>query len=453
MSDELPEGWTTAALPSLGSWGAGGTPLRTRAEYYERGNIPWLKIGDLNDGMVTEAAECITHLGLESSSAKLLPPGTLLIAMYGSIGKLGITGIRCATNQAIAFCKPDIDLKYLFWTLRWKRDALLALGKGGTQANISQAVLREVEVPVAPFVEQCRIVAKVEELLAEVNRAKARLTKVQAILKRFRQSVLAAACSGELTREWRSAFLAADGEWGSSVVERVCTRIVDCPHSTPQWSDTGEICLRTTNFFVTGLNLREVRRVSRETYAQRISRLAPEPGDVVYSREGGILGIACEIPDGLKTCLGQRMMLMRPDVARVRAGFLCLVLNSPSTLVTVRELTGGTAAPHLNVGDIKQFVVPLPSVAEQDQILLQVKQLFGLADLIESRLALAAARADKLPQAILSKAFAGDVVPTEAELARLEGRDYEPASVLLERLENTSATAKLKTKKRSTKRE
>ena len=103
---ELPPGWAKIALEKLGSWGSGGTPKRTDSRFYSNGTIPWLVIGDLNDGVVTQAQTYITEEGLFNSSAKLLPPNTLLIAMYGSIGKLGITGIECATNQAIAFCIP-----------------------------------------------------------------------------------------------------------------------------------------------------------------------------------------------------------------------------------------------------------------------------------------------------------------------------------------------------------
>jgi len=98
----------------------------------------------------------------------------------------------------------------------------------------------------------------------------------------------------------------------------------------------------------------------------------------------------------------------------------------------VRELTGGTASPHLNVGDVKAFIVPLPTVKEQDEILRRVESLASLADKIEARVQASTARVEKITQAILAKAFRGELVPTEAELARQQGRDYEPASVLLD---------------------
>ena len=108
-------GWSITELGSLGQWGSGGTPSRSILAYYEGGHIPWLVIGDLNEGIVFSAKATITEAGLENSSAKLLPPGVLLVAMYGSIGKTSITGVPCATNQAIAFCIPHtgVNLGYL----------------------------------------------------------------------------------------------------------------------------------------------------------------------------------------------------------------------------------------------------------------------------------------------------------------------------------------------------
>ena len=167
--------WESVTLGSLGEWGSGGTPLRSEPQYYG-GSIPWLVIGDLNDGLVTSAATFITEEGLSNSSARMLPKGVLLIAMYGSIGKLGITGIECATNQAIAFCKPDLkraDLRYLFHTIKGIQPALLARGQGLAQKNISQTILKAWKIALPPLAEQRRIVAKVDELMALCDRLEA----------------------------------------------------------------------------------------------------------------------------------------------------------------------------------------------------------------------------------------------------------------------------------------
>jgi type I restriction enzyme, S subunit len=128
-------------------------------------------------------------------------------------------------------------------------------------------------------------------------------------------------------------------------------------------------------------------------------------------------------------------MLLRTD-EQFEPRFLMCVLNAPMSVNRVRELTGGTASPHLNVGDVKRFPIPAAPLVEQYEIVRRVEALFKLANAIEKRVATAQGRVDKITQSILAKAFRGELVPTEAELARQEGRDYEPASVLLERIRN-----------------
>jgi type I restriction enzyme S subunit len=160
--------WSHLSLGEVGAWGSGGTPNKAHHEYYD-GDIPWLVIGDLNDGLVTAAASTITEDGLANSSAKIVEPGTVLVAMYGSIGKLGLAGIRCATNQAIAHCIVDSALvtsDFLMLALRSMRSDLLARGQGGTQPNISQTILKAWPISLPPISEQPLIVARVDELMA-----------------------------------------------------------------------------------------------------------------------------------------------------------------------------------------------------------------------------------------------------------------------------------------------
>ena len=101
----IPDGWEIKKMPQVVKWGSGGTPKATEKQYYDGGSIPWLVIGDLNDSIVSSSASKITELGLQNSSAKMIPVGTLLVAMYGSIGKLGITGIEWCTNRGMACSK------------------------------------------------------------------------------------------------------------------------------------------------------------------------------------------------------------------------------------------------------------------------------------------------------------------------------------------------------------
>ncbi len=199
----IPESWIKTTLGECFKWGSGGTPKSGNSEYYG-GNIPWLVIGDLNDSIINASSQKITEKGLRNSCAKLVDEGTLLLAMYGSIGKLGIAGMKLATNQAIAFAeKNEIDTKYLFNFLLYVRLQLSALGKGATQQNISQTVIKAFPFPLAPLNEQKRIVAKIEELFSELDNGVAALKTARERLKVYRQAVLKHAFEGKLTAKWR----------------------------------------------------------------------------------------------------------------------------------------------------------------------------------------------------------------------------------------------------------
>lgn len=204
--------WTLRTLSELGKWGSGGTPAKTHADYYG-GDIPWLVIGDLNDGVVKSASSSITQKGLENSSAKLVPAGSLLVGMYGSIGKLGIAGVECATNQAIAHCVVDDSLAlttYLFVFIRAIRANLFLKGKGLAQQNISQTILKAQEIELPPLEEQSRIVAKVNELIALCDDLEVEQKDCRRVQNKLRQATLQAVATATSPYELQTAWSRLD---------------------------------------------------------------------------------------------------------------------------------------------------------------------------------------------------------------------------------------------------
>ena len=197
---ELPGGWVWTRLGEICFTTRGGTPNRKNNNYFG-GNIPWLKSGELNNGLINSAEESITEDALKNSSAKIIPKGTLLIALYGAtVGKLGILGIDSAINQAVCAIstKNSIDQKFLFWYLSGYRNKLLQARVGGAQPNISQQIVNDVHIPLPPLPEQRAIVSKIEQLFSDLDNGIENFKKAQVQLKLYRQSVLKAACEGKL---------------------------------------------------------------------------------------------------------------------------------------------------------------------------------------------------------------------------------------------------------------
>ncbi|HBH11591.1 MAG TPA: restriction endonuclease subunit S [Clostridiales bacterium] len=165
---DIPDNWCWVRLGEIGIWSAGATPLRSNSKYYKDGTIPWVRTGDLNDGLILEAPEFITDLALRETSVKLQPVGTVLIAMYGAtIGKIGVLGIEATTNQACCGCNlySGVLNWYLFYYLMSHKQNFINQGVGGAQPNISREKIVVNLLPLPPLAEQQRIVQRLEELL------------------------------------------------------------------------------------------------------------------------------------------------------------------------------------------------------------------------------------------------------------------------------------------------
>ena len=191
---------------------SGGTPSRKIPEFYN-GTIPWIKSGELDKGIITKAEEYITEKAVKSSSAKLFPKGTLLIALYGAtIGKLSFLGIDATTNQAICgiFDNKEIDLKYLYYYLLFQRPKLIEVGIGGAQPNISQDIIRKQLIPIFPKPEQSRIISKIEDFFCVLNKGIDSLKIAEQQLEIYRQAVLGKAFEGTFTAGWRKEHSNAD---------------------------------------------------------------------------------------------------------------------------------------------------------------------------------------------------------------------------------------------------
>jgi type I restriction enzyme S subunit len=183
----------------------------------------------------------------------------------------------------------------------------------------------------------------------------------------------------------------------------VCEEIVDCPHSTPKFVPDGVACIDTNCIKKGRLVTEKIRYVSELDYQRRITRATPRDGDVVFSREGSV-GETVVIEQGMKCCLGQRVMLFRPCL--MNAFYLQLALTAPSALARLVPHHKGIGARHVNVRDMREFLVPLPPIAEQDRIVDRVRELMAVCDELGAQLVSGDERRAALKRATLREALA-----------------------------------------------
>lgn len=182
----FPSHWdmTTLGDPKLAAMTAGGTPSRSRPEFFG-GGIPWVKSGELGDRVVHSTGETLTEAGLNASSAKILPAGTLLVAMYGATaGATGILGIPASTNQAVCAIQPvegSFIPEFLRHYLILSRDRLLSARHGGAQPNLSQQILRGVQVATPPVEEQKEIAVRLVAVDNVIRATESRATALRVL--------------------------------------------------------------------------------------------------------------------------------------------------------------------------------------------------------------------------------------------------------------------------------
>lgn len=424
----------------------GGTPESIDPDNFADDGHPWITPADLSDfeGVwISSGRRWLTDKGLAGCSARLVPAGTVLMSSRAPIGYVAIAENELCTNQGFkSFILSDgLDSRFVFYWLRFNRGKIEQMGSGSTFMEVSGARSREIPIVFPCLPEQKRIVAKVEELLGRVNAARARLAKVPVILKRFRQAVLAAACSGQLTAEWReqqgTEQPSEDEElpagWDKQSLRDVCDGFEY--GSSQKSGDKGDVpVLRMGNLQDGKIDWADLKYSSD---AREITKYSLAPDTVLFNRTN-----SPELVGKTAIYRGERPAIFAGYLIRIvhgpqlDPGFLNYCLNEQRFREYCMQVkSDGVSQSNINAKKLANYEVALPPITEQREIVRRVEALFALADQIETHVRAATVRAERLPQAILARAFRGELVPTEAELAAKEGRDYEPASALLERIQ------------------
>lgn len=476
----VPEGWTTTTLGNLCEWVSGGTPRRSEPSYFG-GKHPWITISDLNDGELSDTAEYLTDAGITNSAAKLVPEGSILVALYGSIGKLGITQKPSTTNQAIACALPDAQAynsRYLFHFIRFRRHELSQQGTGVTQKNIYLGDIKAFTVPLAPLAEQTRIVKKLEELLADLDAGVAELKAAQKKLAQYRQSLLKAAVEGQLTADWRAQHPPTETgaellarilqerrtRWEAKQLEKFAQQGKTPPknwqgkypepippdtRSLPTlpegwvwatlsqigWLDRGRSKYRPRNaphlyggaypFVQTG----DIRHA--DTHLSKV--------EVFYSKAGltqsrlwpaGTMCITIAANIGktailsMDACFPDSIVGFLPVSGDVSVRYVEYFMRSAQQ--KLEDEAPATAQKNINLEILEKVVIPLPPPIEQQQIVKSLDETMGGAKENNSAIEIVLKQTTAQRQNILRAAFAGELVPQDPS--------DEPASALLERI-------------------
>jgi len=396
----------------------GGTPAADDPANFANRGYPWITPADLSGFVgiyIERGRRGLTEKGLSGSSARLVPPGTVLMSSRAPIGYVAIAANELCTNQGFKnfVCASGVEPQYVYYWLRFRRDAIEQMGSGSTFLEISGSRCKEIPIVLPPLAEQKRIAAKAEKLLARASQARQQMEKVPAILKRFRQSILASACSHGA--ETKIGDLLEDLKYGTA---RKCSSV---PSGTPvlRIPNIGDSSIVHSDLKYAVLDQREKERL-------RLSK-----GDLLMIRSNGsvsLLGrtaLVTEKEEGF--AYAGYLLRLRVDSDRIDPSYLNLCLRSQECRDQIEMPARSTSGVHnINSEEVRNLKVMVPSLSEQHGIVRRVEALLELADAVEMRVTRGITRSEMLSQAILAKAFRGELVPQDP--------NDEPASRLLERI-------------------
>jgi len=315
---------------------SGGTPSSTRSDYYDGGAIPWLRTKEVNYSKIYATEQCITSLGFENSSVKLVPMNSVIVAMYGNgdtAGRVAINKVPLTTNQACCNLVVDpgqADYRYVYYYLMGQYKALVDLKNGGAQQNLNGQLIKAFPVSLPSVAVQSGIASFLEALddrITLLRETNATLEAIaQALFKswfvdfdpvRAKMAGLAPEGMDEATAalfpdalEETAHGLIPKG-WAHQPIADMVEGVYDGPHATPPEAESGGVFLGIKNLTGTALDLAEIRFIGEAEWAKWTKRVEPRAGDIVFSYEA-TLGFFALIPPDLRCCLGRRLALIRP---------------------------------------------------------------------------------------------------------------------------------------------
>ena len=430
---KLPKGWIGSSIDNTGQYING---MAFKPTDWKETGTPIIRIKNL-----TNPSAPINRTSRAVSDSVKVTKGTILVSWSATLDAFIWDREDAVLNQHIFKVVPDesvVTKPFLFYLLR-SEIAAMREGEhlhGSTMKHINRGPFLAHEIALAPLAEQKRIADKLEAVLGRVDACRARLARVPALLKRFRQSVLAAATSGRLTEEWRMTNGVND-EWQNTELGSL---ISDGPKNGLYKSSTcygqGTRILRIDNFYAGFVSSWEGLKRLTVSDAE-LNDFGLEVRDIVVNRVNSMshLGKSALVRDLPEPCVFEsNMMRLRLDLEQLMPEFCILVLTSPNGIEQLQQnAKQAVNQASINQTDVKSVIVSLPTLPEQAEIVRRVEDLFAFADRIEARLATAQKTVERLTPATLAKAFRGELVPQDPS--------DEPASALLEGLKSVQALA------------
>ena len=402
--------WRVVRIGDLFKTGAGGTPLKSRKEFYQGGEIPWLMSGEVSSRDIEHAKHFITETGLNNSSAKIFPKDTVLVAMYGATaGQAGILRINAATNQAVCGIYPSEEAlpEYLYYALLSISKELVAKAAGNAQPNISQAKIKNTEIFLPSLAEQKRIVSILDEAFTGIDAAIANTEKNLANARELFESYLS------------SVFSSAPLHWQKSALSDICSIKHGFAFKSEYFSDAGPFIVLTPGSFYESGGFRDQGKKTK-------FYVGDPPADYILNKDdfliamteqaAGLLGSSLVVPESRRFLHNQRLgLVVVRDGVDWHNDFFFHQFNTHGFRSAVQETASGVKVRHTSPGKLGAIQVFVPSYSEQVEIGEKLNMLLSEVRKLESLGKQKLESLTELKKSLLQKAFSGELTDDLAE--------------------------------------
>ena len=390
----MKEGWEYSTIGKLCKTYSGGTPLKNVKEYYQDGNIPWLRSGEVCQKYIYETEMFITQKGLESSSAKYYPINTVVVAMYGATAaQVGILKIEATSNQAVCGIIPNSKFlpDFLYYFFCYRKEFLASQAQGGAQPNISQVKIKNLEVPVPSFSEQQSIVDYLDSAFAKIDAMKANAEKALNEAKALFQASL-------------KEMLEPKEGWEEKRIDEVCTiarggsprPIKDFITNSPEglnWikigdTDMGGKYIYSTKEKIKPEGLKKSRWVEVDEFLLSNSMSFGRP--YILKTNG---------------CIHDGWLVLRDYQKYLNIDFFYYVLSSENVQKQFRIKAQGSTVSNLNTDRVASVIIYVPTFERQQSIVDTLDSLKSKVDKLQENYNKISQECDALKQAILRKVF------------------------------------------------
>ncbi|HEY2210721.1 MAG TPA: restriction endonuclease subunit S [Bradyrhizobium sp.] len=379
--------------------GSGGTPSRANGDYYG-GNIPWVKSGELREDVITDTEEKITARAIKESSAKIVPSGAILLAMYGAtVGRMAFLGIDAATNQAVCNIRPDPKKafpRYVFHCLQSKINHFLGRAAGGAQPNISQGIIRETKIPLPPLDEQRRIAA----ILDKADALRRKRQRTIGLHDNLAQSIFL-----EMFGDPRSnpkgfktsgfePLLKTSPNFGSMIPPKI---------QEAEW-----VSLRVANIQNWKLALEDSKYI--DLPSDSVEKHTLLDGDIILARaiasEEHLGKCVVVKPAGRKWAFDSHLMRIRLNTEMIYPVYVRELFKTPGGRQLFLQSTRKTTVQYnINTKELKALKIPVPPIALQQEFVSRVDTL----DSIQDSGRRSTRYLDQLFSSLQSRAFSGQL--------------------------------------------